>query len=106
MRESCTPGSVRGVLSNGHSYRDRPAQWILTKETPFRKAGIGVSSAEPKASQPTFLDGNPVFRNAFLPRPQSPPPPKGGPPMKKARTPAVTLHEIRRMWRITRVCCT
>src|SRR6266404_1224712 len=23
VRESCTPGSVRGVLSNGHSYRDR-----------------------------------------------------------------------------------
>jgi hypothetical protein len=23
MRESRTPGSVRGVLSNGHSYRDR-----------------------------------------------------------------------------------
>src|SRR5215469_6640787 len=22
VRESCTPGSVRGVLSNGHSYRD------------------------------------------------------------------------------------
>ena len=23
MRESRSPGSVRGVLSNGHSYRDR-----------------------------------------------------------------------------------
>ena len=26
MRESRTPGSVRGVLSNGHSYRDRNRQ--------------------------------------------------------------------------------
>jgi hypothetical protein len=24
VRESRSPGSVRGVLSNGHSYRDRP----------------------------------------------------------------------------------
>src|SRR5258708_794340 len=26
VRESRTPGSVRGVLSNGHSYRDRPCR--------------------------------------------------------------------------------
>jgi len=38
----------------------------LNRKTPSRKAGIGVSSAEPKASQPTFLNGNPGFRNAFL----------------------------------------
>jgi hypothetical protein len=36
------------------------------EETPSRKAGDRVSSAEPKASQPTFLNGNPGFRNAFL----------------------------------------
>src|SRR5258708_28663446 len=26
VRESRSPGSVRGVLSNGHSYRDRPSK--------------------------------------------------------------------------------
>ena len=32
VRESCTPGSVRGVLSNGHSYRDR-TRGLLDKDS-------------------------------------------------------------------------
>ena len=31
MHESRSPGSVRGVLSNGHSYRDRPSKDYSTK---------------------------------------------------------------------------
>ena len=33
---------------------------------PIPQSRDRVSSAEPKASQPTFLNGNPGFRNAFL----------------------------------------
>src|SRR4029077_14521787 len=32
VRESRSPGSVRGVLSNGHSYRDTPSRIIGPKE--------------------------------------------------------------------------
>jgi len=31
VRETRSPGSVRGVLSNGHSYRDRPSKDHSTK---------------------------------------------------------------------------
>src|SRR5258708_33171633 len=31
VRESRPPGSVRGVLGNGHSYRDRPSKDYSTK---------------------------------------------------------------------------
>jgi hypothetical protein len=32
VRESRPPGSVRGVLSNGHSYRDSPREWSQRSE--------------------------------------------------------------------------
>ena len=40
MRESRPLGSVRGVLSNGHSYRDRP---LPTSASRFLGGGNGTS---------------------------------------------------------------
>src|SRR5258707_12907372 len=38
VRESRSPGSVRGVLSNGHSYRDRPSKDHSTKKKTLENA--------------------------------------------------------------------
>jgi len=41
MRESCTSGSVRGVLSNEHPYRDRALQTFRACKTcPRPRPGI------------------------------------------------------------------
>ena len=50
---------------------------FIRKETPSRKAGTGVSSAEPKASQPTFLYRNQGSRNALLSKCLGPGAPSG-----------------------------
>ena len=48
MRESRTPGSVRGVLRNGHPYRDRARcagiqlpTWHCAASSAFRNLGLG-----------------------------------------------------------------
>jgi hypothetical protein len=38
MREFCKYGSVRGVLSNGHPYRDRPLDQVSSQAVPTTTA--------------------------------------------------------------------
>src|SRR5271165_1339238 len=66
-------GPYRPSLSK-HSCKVATLPW---KETPSRKAGTGVSSAEPKASQPTFLYRNQGSRNALLSKCLGPGAPSG-----------------------------
>src|SRR5258707_1408129 len=46
VRESRSPGSVRGVLSNGHSYRDSPREWSQRSSRLFLPAELADEGVE------------------------------------------------------------
>src|SRR5260221_7572605 len=61
VRESRSPGSVRGVLSNGHSYRDRPSKDYSTKRKRSRIRLQLVFYAKTGAGDPLLFGGGSMF---------------------------------------------